>query len=297
MVKTRSSAAKQTTNIQQKAAKVVGKAKTKAVAVKDSKKKKKKKKHTASKIIQKETKRETKSQKQMKIKILDIMTPLSTAMVVSRPSTIIKTPYIADVCAEDVSSPSSVMIEFQNIVDSLTSLETSSSPPPSSPSSSSSSSKPVKKPSAKDVLKDASKIFASKYTDKLLLAHAPSLDCAGMVISGSRVYTSVSTSSTAKSDCVIQFCEELREDGSFTKVGYHPFLAERISKELLNKHLIHEIAPYDTILSQQTFGKSRVDFVLTDSSSKSKTMTLLEVKNVVGADYPLVNGLYQMSQI
>ena len=274
MVRTRTLPGNQAVKVAKVVEKAKTKAKTKAAPVKETYRK-----HTTSK---KKTKRETKqrvSKTQMRIKILDIMTPLSTAMVVSRPSTRIKTPYIADVLPLDVhgssSSSSSVLNEFQDTINSLLLDTTSPSPM-----------KSMKKSYSKDLLKEASKTFCSKYADELLLAHAPSLDCAGMVISGSRVYTSVSTSSTAKSDCVIQFCEELREDGSYTKVGYHPFLAERISEELLNKHLIEEIASYDTILKQQTFGKSRVDFVLSDSNTKSKTITLLEVKNVVGADYP-----------
>lgn len=82
--------------------------------------------------------------------------------------------------------------------------------------------------------------------------------------------------------------KEIREDGTFTRVGYHPNLAEMIGRKLLVDHLLTgDLGAYDAILEQQTFGKSRVDFVLTCAAQKSKT--LLEVKNVVGADYPRGN--------
>lgn len=250
MVRTRSSAAAEVTKSVLKA-----KSKAKAVIVRNNGKKQNKNKDSQELSL-----------KAMRIKILDIVTPLSTALIVSRPSTTIKTPYLADILPSSSSSSSALVKDFQKSVESVV-LDISSN----------------SKAKSKE-LKEISSTFASKHIDKLQLAHAPSLDCAGMVIPGSIVYTSASTSSTTKSDCVIQFCEELREDGSYTRVGYHPFLAEKISKELLNKHLVDEVASYNTIEAQQTYGKSRVDFVLKDSLNK--TMTLLEVKNVVGADYP-----------
>ena len=225
------------------------------------------------------TKARIKNKQVERIKILELATELSPALLISRPSITIKTPYIADVIplieSASASPLSSLITDFQVLVDSFLLTDNSLSPKKSSSIR------------IKDATKEASAIFATKHNSLCKLAHAPSLDCAGMVMPGSKVYTSVSSSSTTKSDCVIQFCEELREDGTFTRVGYHPFLAEKISKKLLEDHLINEIKhEYDTILSQQTYGKSRVDFVLSHSS-KPGTITLLEVKNVVGADYPV----------
>ena len=126
-------------------------------------------------------------------------------------------------------------------------------------------------------------------SDTVLQAHAPSLDCAGMVCKGARVFCSPS-SATSKTSLIIQLCEEIREDGSYTRVGYNPNLAEKLSRQLLSSHYLEtELGPYDDIKEQQTVGNSRVDFILTRnaSSQQGKSKTLLEVKNVVGADYPL----------
>lgn len=55
----------------------------------------------------------------------------------------------------------------------------------------------------------------------MVLAHAPSLDCAGMVASESRIFmTAAKEGSTAKTSHVIQVVEDLRDDkGSVAKVG------------------------------------------------------------------------------
>jgi hypothetical protein len=98
---------------------------------------------------------------------------------------------------------------------------------------------------------------------------------------------------------VIQHCEELREDSSWTRVGYHPQLAEVISRKLLNDHhLDEELGPYSVVEAQQTFGNSRVDFLLTENGrSGTGTKLLLEVKNVVGADYPVGRTPAQRNRI
>jgi hypothetical protein len=101
-----------------------------------------------------------------------------------------------------------------------------------------------------------------------LLAHAPSLDCAGTVVPGSKVYCTVSKSTTSKTQLSIQLSEEIREDGQFPRVGYHPNLAENICKELISRRLlVSELGDYDSYDAQKTFGNSRVDFVLYGSST------------------------------
>lgn len=108
---------------------------------------------------------------------------------------------------------------------------------------------------------------------------------------GTRVYCSKS-STASKTSLTVQLCEELQEGNTFTRVGCHPALAEKISKKLLEDRLLTaELGVYDTVSAQQTFGNSRVDFVLTSNdvsekkSKKKKWKTIVEVKNVVGADY------------
>jgi DNA-binding sugar fermentation-stimulating protein len=121
--------------------------------------------------------------------------------------------------------------------------------------------------------------------DDIRLAHSPSLDCAGMVVAGALVYCSnKKNGSTTKTDLTIQHCEEIREDGTKTRVGYHPSLAETLAKEIITKNLLVDlIGKFDNVQTQVTFGKSRVDFVITNTDEK--TITLIEVKNVVGASY------------
>jgi DNA-binding sugar fermentation-stimulating protein len=139
---------------------------------------------------------------------------------------------------------------------------------------------------------ESAKSMREKYHTEL--AHSPGLDCAGIVVPGSKVYLGESSKSS-KTKFSIQLCEELREDGSYTKIGYHPAIAEKFCKVLLDKNLLTaELGDYERFDTQQTFGNSRVDFVLYGKaqeqhkkSAKTKnTITLLEVKNVVGADYP-----------
>ena len=145
---------------------------------------------------------------------------LQAAMILSRPSALIRTPYVADVITHadafsqlnmnDVASPSLSKKKLKDLVDNL----------------------------------------RNKF--EIIQAHAPSLDCAGMVVAGSKVFCSPG-SSTSKSKLVIQLCEEIREDGTFTTVGYHPYLAEKISRQLLDLHLLDSELGfhYDCILSQQ----------------------------------------------
>lgn len=124
------------------------------------------------------------------------------------------------------------------------------------------------------------------------MAHAPSLDCAGMLIMGSNCFVTRNTGTNTKTSFTIQLCEEERtiqlceeERGPKERVivGYHPALAEKIAKSILQKGLLKdEIGEIENIASQRTFGNSRVDFVL---EGEDNSLTLLEVKNVVGAEY------------
>jgi hypothetical protein len=114
--------------------------------------------------------------------------------------------------------------------------------------------------------------------------HTPALDCAGMIVPGAIVYCTLSTGDT-KTKYKVQFCEEERENGTQAQVACHPNLAEKVAKELLkDNHLTKELGVYngENVLGQQTFGKSRVDFVIQHDDN---SITLVEVKNVVGADY------------
>lgn len=52
---------------------------------------------------------------------------------------------------------------------------------------------------------------------------------------------------------------------------------------MVGNHLVKELGQYDKLETQRTFGNTRVDFVLTYADGSK---LLLEVKNVVCADYP-----------
>jgi DNA-binding sugar fermentation-stimulating protein len=69
-------------------------------------------------------------------------------------------------------------------------------------------------------------------------------------------------------------------------VGAHPFLAERLAEAAVLQHLLPlpaDLQGYSSVLKQQTEGSGRFDFVLCyDDGSR----LLLEVKNVVAADFP-----------
>jgi len=85
-----------------------------------------------------------------------------------------------------------------------------------------------------------------KDTHVTYLAHAPSLDCAGMVVSGTNVYVSKNTG-TGKTDYTIQLAAEERGEGAVI-VGYHPSLAEKAAKEMLSLNLLQrELGEYEEL--------------------------------------------------
>ena len=140
------------------------------------------------------------------------------------------------------------------------------------------------KADAKAALSNALRQTASS-PDDIHLGHTPALDCAGMIVPGAVVYCTPNDGHT-KTKFTVQLCEEQREDGGVVTVACHPNLAERAARVLLENHLLNEeLGDYDPlrVLRQQTFGKSRVDFVVQNEIENS--ITLVEVKNVVGADY------------
>lgn len=219
---------------------------------------------------------------------------LHPKVLVSRPSKTIKTPYVADVTIK-----TSVTIDLVSEFHKMQSIVTSTTSPAAKTSmSTSAEGTPVvakspqrysKKQKTEAVKSLSEALQAASSPESLTLAHTPSLDCAGMIVPGATVLCSENLPpGKTKTAYTVQLCEELREDGDYVTVGCHPQLAERAAKHLLEspvQPLQSELGKYDpsSILSQQTFGHSRVDYVL---QGDDNTLTLLEVKNVVGADYP-----------
>jgi len=194
---------------------------------------------------------------------------LSRAVVVARPSKSVKSPYVADVLLLDG-------ITFGVAEETWIRAALEKTP---------------KKKKEIDEHKARLHGLLTGLGPDLKLAHAPSLDCAGIVIPGTQVLLAPSTSVTAKTAYTIYLCEEIREEGYVT-VGYHPALAERFCKEcyLSTVRGVMSVisSPLDqdeelVLTSQRTFGDSRFDFVL----ESSKRIVVIEVKNVVGADYTI----------
>ena len=198
---------------------------------------------------------------------------LTAMVVVCRPSQAIKTPYVADLIAKS---------EDYNRLDFAVGRTEASA-------SASASATPSKKVSQKDkmnITKALSSLLRSTVQpEDIHLGHTPALDCAGMIVPGAVVYCTPNDERT-KTKFTVQFCEEQREDGGAVTVACHPNLAERAARVLLEEaYLTEEIGVYDldNVLRQQTFGNSRVDFVV--RNVENNCITLVEVKNVVGADY------------
>lgn len=230
-----------------------------------------------SRYLKMTTKRKTRSisndasineNKKVKEIILLDLGPLISAVILRRPSSLVKSPYVADIIELKAADHETLVFPLLLSDDN----ETMESP---------------KKKSPKKKIDHSQSIIIkmSSNSDTIKLAHAPSLDCAGIVVPGAKVYcTAKKAGSSTKTDYVIQHCEEIREDNSKTIVGYHPSLAETLAKEIISKNYIVDIIGLHDIIRQQvTFGQSRVDFVITNE--KDKTTTLIEVKNVVGATF------------
>ncbi|KAI8469474.1 MAG: hypothetical protein J3K34DRAFT_522137 [Monoraphidium minutum] len=121
-----------------------------------------------------------------------------------------------------------------------------------------------------------------------VLAHTPALDCAGLIVPGATVRMTANAprkkgAAPTRTTHAVQIAEEPREGGGVALVGAHPALAEALAEAALRERLIPELGAYTRVLRQQTFGSTRVDFVL---EREGGGLLLLEVKNVVCADYP-----------
>ncbi len=77
----------------------------------------------------------------------------------------------------------------------------------------------------------------------------------------------------------------MRENGQLEPVGAHPAQAERFVAKALELRLLPQLGEYTEVATQQTFGATRVDFVLSGYADGSRL--LLEVKHVTVADYPV----------
>ena len=224
-----------------------------------------------------------------KIELYDFNQNFVYGTVVSRPSESIKSPYVADVISERYNSNSEYI---RSNTEKISAVKMSSN--------------------RKSFYQSISKEIRNKKID-IYLAHTPALDCAGMINPGSTVYMTENKSASSKTKYAIQYVDEIRENNIYEKVGCHPNSAEKIALSIITKDILSgDVAPLmlkshhndkinkksskssptnsvnytldkDQIALQKTFGNSRFDYVV--PSMDKNYLYLIEVKNVVGADY------------
>jgi len=118
-----------------------------------------------------------------------------------------------------------------------------------------------------------------------IMAHSPSLGCAGLVASSKKVYVIKNKNEKAKSKYSI-YMAEVEEYNKKIVVGVNPNITNAIFESMLKSSIFPAFKDYN-IKREHTIGNSRIDFFLTH---ESKQKILIEVKNVCLAyheDIPL----------
>ena len=109
----------------------------------------------------------------------------------------------------------------------------------------------------------------------IVMAHSPSLGCAGLVSKGKIVYVIKNKNEKAKSKYSI-YMAEVEEYNKKIVVGVNPNITNAIFESILKSSIFPAFKDYN-IKREHTIGNSRIDFFLTH---KSKQKILIEVKNV-----------------
>jgi sugar fermentation stimulation protein A len=129
------------------------------------------------------------------------------------------------------------------------------------------------------LIKRYKRFFADIELDngEVITAHCPNTGpMAGIYIPGNRVWVSHSNNPKRK----LKYTWELIEvsDNGPVWVGVNTMLPNRVTKLLLEKRCIPELASYEQLKTEVSYGQenSRIDFVLTDVAGKR---TYVEVKN------------------
>ena len=189
---------------------------------------------------------------------------LQRAILVARPSAAVRSPYVADIMLL-----ADLQIERKVLqgIESLGTTELS----------------PTKTGRKKQLQECTAYLREIAPEGSLALAHAPSLDCAGQALPGTIVLVSPNINPQAKTRYSIQLVER-KEDR--TLIGYHPSLAESLSKNILSLGIMNDefqlsSTPDATQLSaQMRYSRSRFDFAIETDNE----LLLIEVKNVVCAE-------------
>ena len=114
----------------------------------------------------------------------------------------------------------------------------------------------------------------------ILMAHSPSLGCAGLVASSKKVYVIKNKNEKAKSKYSI-YMAEVEEYNKKIVVGVNPNITNSLFESILKSSIFPVFKDYN-IKREHTIGNSRIDFFLTH---ESKQKILIEVKNVCLAYY------------
>lgn len=129
------------------------------------------------------------------------------------------------------------------------------------------------------LIKRYKRFFAEIELDsgEVITAHCPNTGpMTGIYIPGNRVWVSHSDNPKRK----LKYTWELIEvdDNGPAWVGVNTMLPNRVTKRLLEKRCIPELADYEQLKTEVSYGheKSRVDFLLTDAAGQR---TYVEVKN------------------
>uniref|UniRef100_A0A0G4HUG1 Uncharacterized protein n=1 Tax=Chromera velia CCMP2878 TaxID=1169474 RepID=A0A0G4HUG1_9ALVE len=174
--------------------------------------------------------------------------PLHRAVLRSRPSKKVKTPYVADVCLLPADVEPSVLVRAD----------------------------------ASGGSELPSEALATETS-----AHSPALDCSGLIVPGKEVFVSEAPGKGKGKACshVIQLVVEPRTDGVGAVVGSHPMVGECLAERLLLKGFFREeLGDFPGFRKQVIIGKShRVDFVV---DHEDGDFSLVEVKTAVDADFP-----------
>jgi len=108
----------------------------------------------------------------------------------------------------------------------------------------------------------------------IVMAHSPSLGCAGLVSKGKIVYVIKNKNEKAKSKYII-YQTEIKEKNTKMIVGVNPNICNTLYEHILLNNILDKFNDYE-FKREFKIGDSRIDFMLNNDTNK----ILCEVKNV-----------------
>ena len=185
--------------------------------------------------------------------LLFTLPPLLRAVIVNRPSKVVKSPYLADIkLLEEDEAAAAAAADGGGKGNK-------------------------KRAGGKGQGKTAADLSndSGDSSEETHMAHTPSLGCGNLVSAGASVLVSRSTSATAKSKFVLHHVLQREGDGSEHLVGTHPQTAEKLALAIIQAGFA--VGPVTAVAREVTMGNSRFDFVVTHGDGST---TVVECKNV-----------------